>query len=181
MTPDDSNDESDETPDDVLSGSGGLFTQLEALIEALAEIEANERGRIQDQGQLDHGSARVDYGYDISIGLGSSSRDPETVDLPDPDDIDVDELESVPRVEVRDRDDGGVTVLADLPSVDEKSLDVDLETGVPAIIIKHKDRVLKRLEFGEQITEIEQMEYNNNVLEIRLKGSSEPQGENDDA
>ena len=180
MTPDDSNDESDETPDDVLSASGGLFTQLEALIEALTEIEASEEERIQDQGQLDYGSGRVDYGYDISIGLGSSSQDPETVDLPDPDDINVDELEPAPRIEVRDRD-GGVTVLADLPNVGEESLSVDLETDVPAIIIKDEDRVLKRLEFEEQIMEIDRMEYKNNVLEVRVKKSSESQGENYDA
>lgn len=178
MTPDNSDDSPEEPPDDTPLVSGGLIDQLRSIIDMLAEIESEERGHRRDQGQFHHGAARVDYEYDVSIGLGR----PNPFDQP-PDHTDLNQVGDIdpgPHIEIRDHDDG-MTVLADLPSVDDEDLDVRLDSDSPAVVLTEDDTVVERFDLESGVTGISDVSYNNNVLEIRLETAySAKDGPNDD-
>lgn len=72
-------DENDDASDDQSSQLSGLLDQLHTLVEVLADIE-EEGGHRHESGRIDRGNARIDYDYDVSIGLGradGSSYDEE--------------------------------------------------------------------------------------------------------
>lgn len=176
----------DDTSDDARNNTStqptGLLDQLHTLLETLAEIEEEEAGHRRGSGQIDRGTRRIDYNYDVSIGLGKSDQSPDT-------DSSLHRSHSEKRsdhqratensvpIETREgTSDDELVVIADLPGVaDDDDVDVDLDTDEPALILRIKNEV-KRIPLDQSDMTITDMTINNQVLEIRVSHASDSNG-----
>ncbi|MFA9517154.1 gas vesicle protein GvpH [Halopenitus sp. H-Gu1] len=172
---DDTSDKSDSSSD-----PSGLLGQLQALIEALAEIEEDEGGYRQGSGRIDRGSTRIDYSYDVSIGLGPDDRTASPRDQPVSDRSRTEERtrsqqgdeESI-RIETREISNDERVVIADLPGVTDDELDVTLDADDPALELWANEELVERVALDQPDVTITDVALNNQILEIRLTRASE--------
>jgi hypothetical protein len=175
--PDEPSDDSSETP----SGQPrGLLERIRAIIEALGEIEQEEDGHRRASGRVDRGAARIDYNYDVSIGLGDRSRSPRDQpgaegsarrpagrgDPPKP-----------VHVQTRAVSDDELVVVADLHGVTDGEPDVRLDADEPALELTAGGEVIDRIGIDAPDVTITDVSHTNRILEIRLTRNSDSGGE----
>ncbi len=179
MSPDNNIDDiSDEPPDNPSDRSRGLLEQLRAIIEALAEIEEEEGGHRRESGRTNRGSTRIDYDYNVSIGLGSeegtaSSRDQLVSDRSQTDGTrsqrgDEDSV----HIETRKITNDELVVIADLPGDIDEELDINLDTDKPALELRTNEELVGRVALDHPDVTINDVTLNNQILEIRLNRTS---------
>lgn len=175
-------DENDDAPDDQPSRPSGLFDQLRMLLETLADIE-EEDGHRHESGRIDRGNARVDYDYDVSIGLGGADGSSHDEGLSS--ERSRSEQRSGQRgttddsihVETREGTNGDeLVVIADLPGVTDDDVDVALDTDEQELTLQVDDDVVERVVLDRPDVEITEMTLRNQVLEIRLARTSDTDG-----
>jgi HSP20 family molecular chaperone IbpA len=184
MPPNKNNDDtSDDARDNTSTQPTGLLDQLRTLLETLAEIDEEEAGRRRGSGQIDRGTSRIDYNYDVSIGLGRSDQAPGTSSSPHRSHSEQRSRhqrateDSVP-IETREgTSDDELIVIADLPGVaDDDDVDVDLDTDEPVLILRINENEVKRIPLDQSDMTITDMTINNQVLEIRVSHASDSNG-----
>lgn len=176
---------SDESSDSPADRPRGLLEQIRAVIEALGEIEANEGGHRRASGRIDRGATRVDYGYDVSIGLGpglgnrqpsrreDSDADPARIERISPE---TEDQKPAIHVETREVSDDELVVIADLPGVADDELDVTLDATGPALELTADGETIDRLEIDNPQVTIANVSLNNQILEVRLARSGDQGG-----
>lgn len=178
MVPDDG----DDAPDDQPSRPSGLIDQLRVLLETLADIE-EEGGHRRGSGRIGRKSARIDYDYDVSIGLGGadgsahdegrSSERPRSGQRPGQR-AGTDDLI---HVETRERTDGDeLVVIADLPGVADDDVDVALDADEQALTLRVDGAVVERVAVDRPEMTITDMTLKNQILEIRLARTPDTDG-----
>lgn len=182
MVPDENDDTPDDASDDQSSQPSGLLDQLRSLVEALADIE-EEGGHRHESGRIDRGNARIDYDYDVSIGLGRADRSSHDEE-PSSDRFRSDQrsgqrgmTEDSIHVETREGTSGDeLVVVADLPGVTDDDVDVALDTDEQALTLRVDDDVVERVVLDRPDVAISDMSLRNQVLEIRLARTSDTDG-----
>lgn len=161
---------------DGMSWSELLYTRIESIVGALAEIEAT--GPRQRSTRRDGGLTQVEYGYSVSVGLNSATdraADAAGTDHPDLDpplateQSDTDgrsQRARAPRVTVRSQDPDTRVVLADLPDVTEEELRVVRGPDAASVELWAGDRRIKRVPVGDDLFTITDMQLNNGVLRV---------------
>jgi HSP20 family molecular chaperone IbpA len=181
MSPDNNNtdDTSDESPDSPSNHPNGLLEQLRAIVEALAEIEEEEGGHRQESGRINRGSTRIDYDYEISLGLDPVDRTTSPLDQPASDQSHPKQThsqqgdkESV-HIETRKVTNDERVVIADLPGVTDDELDVTLDADEPALELRANEEIVGRVALDQPDVTISDVTLNNQILEIRLTRASE--------
>lgn len=180
MSPDNNiDDTSDKSPDDPSDQSGGLLEQLRTIIGALAEIEEEESGHRRESGRINRGSARIDYDYNVSIGLGSEERTASSRDQPVSDRSQADGTrsqqgdEGAVHIETRKSTNDELVVIADLPGDIDEELDINLDTDKPALELRTTEELIGRVELDHPDVTINDVTLNNQILEIRLSREKE--------
>ncbi|TSD14759.1 protein gvpH 1 [Haloglomus irregulare] len=181
MPPDKSNDDtSDGKRDNTSAEPTGLLDQLRTLLKMLAEIEEEEAGHRRGSGQINHGTSRVNYNYDVSIGLGqynqsSTTRSSSHQSHSERRSRHQRATEDSVSIETREgTSDDELVVIADLPGVaDEDDVDVDLDADEPALILWIDENEMKRIPLDQSEMTITDMIINNQVLEIRVSRESD--------
>jgi len=175
--------EGDDAPDDQPSQPGGLFDQLRALLETLADIE-KEGGHRHGSSHIHRGNARIDYDYDVSIGLGGadgSSHDDDRSSERSRSERRSGRRETIDdliHVETREGTNGDeLVVIADLPSVRDDDLDVALDTDEQALTLRVGDEVVEQVVIDRPDMTIEDVTFRNQILEIRLARTSDTDGD----
>lgn len=172
-----------EKPDDTdstdeMSWSELLYTRIESIVGALAEIEAT--GPRQRSTRRDSGLTQVEYGYSVSVGLNPATdraADAAGTDRPDPDPPSATEQSDTggrsrrartraPRVTVRSQDPDTRVVLADLPDVTEEELRVVRGPDAAGVELWAGNRRIKRVPVGDDPFIITDMQLNNGVLRV---------------
>ena len=181
MSPDNNNtdDTSDKSPDSPSNHPSGLLEQLRAIIEALAEIKEDEGGHRRESGRIDRGRTRIDYDYEVSIGLGSDDRTASPPNQPASDRSQPKQTrgqqgdeESI-RIETRKVTNDERVVIADLPGVTDDELDITLDTDEPALELRTNEELVGRVVLDQPDVTINDVTLNNQILEIRLSRTSE--------
>lgn len=177
----DNDDTSDDEHDNSSTQRKGLLGQLRTLFETLAEIEKEDEGHRSGSGQIDRGPTRVDYNYDVSIGLGRSTRLPDTEAASRYPEWRLNNQQatddSVP-VEVREgANEDELIIIADLPGVvDADDVETDVEPNEPALSLRVNENEWKRIPLDESNLTITDTTINNQVLEIRLSHAADANG-----
>jgi HSP20 family molecular chaperone IbpA len=183
MSPNNNNDDrSDDAGDNPSMQSMSLIDQLRTLLETLAEIEEEEAGHRQGSGQIDRGTTRIDYNYDVSVGLGRDDRVPHS-ESSSPQS----HSESQPsfpgatedgiHIETREgRSDDELIVIADLPRVTDEDVAVDLDTNESALILRINENEVKRIPLDQSDMKITDMTIKNQILELRVSRASDSNG-----
>jgi HSP20 family molecular chaperone IbpA len=173
-------DASDDARDNTSTRPTGLLDQLRTLLETLAEIEEEEAGHRRGSGQIDRGTSRIDYNYDVSIGLGQRDQSSDTRSSPHRSHSERRSrhqraTEDSAPIETREgTSDDELIVIADLPGVaDEDDVDVDLDTDEPALILRISENEVKRIPLDQSEMTITDITINNQVLEIRVSRTSD--------
>jgi len=184
MPPNKNNDDtSDDARDNTSTQPTGLLDQLRTLLETLAEIDEEEAGRRRGSGQIDHETSRIDYNYDVSIGLGQRGQSPDTGSSPRRPHSERQShhqraTEDSVSIETREgTSDDELVVIADLPGVaDDDDVAVDLDTDESALILRINENEVKRIPLDQSDMTIIDMTVNNQVLEIRVSHASDSNG-----
>lgn len=171
---------SDEPPDGPSDRSSGLLAQLRAIVETLAEIEANEGGLRRESGHIDRGRTRIDYDYEVSIGLGDDTHTASSRDRPvsegartGPTGSQQGDGEAI-HIATRAVDDDESVVIADLPGVADAELEVVLDTDGPALELWADEELVGRVGLDRPDVTITDVTLNNQILEIRLSRANQP-------
>lgn len=188
MSPDRNNPDNPfgESPDSPSDHPSSLLEQLRSIIEVLAEIEEEEGGYRRESGHIDRGSTRVDYDYEVSIGLDPnavSSRDQSASDPFQTErtiDREAEEKEPI-HIEAREVTTDEFLVIADLPGVADDDIDVTLDADEPTLELWADEELVGRVVLDQPDVTITDVTLNNQILEIRLTRTIESnEGESDD-
>lgn len=158
-------------PDDERNETSGILDQLRTVVEALADIEEEEGGHRRNSGHIDRRHARVDYEYDVSIGLGKR--------LPRPDEAGearssaVNSREFTVPAEITDVEGSDERiVVADVGAVTEDEVDVSLDRDRQTLEISANDDIVTRIGLDRTDLTVTDVSLNNQVLQIRLQPRS---------
>lgn len=184
MPPNKNNDDtSDDECNDTSTQPAGLLDQLRTLLETLAEIDEEETGHRRGSGQIDRGTGRIDYNYDVSIGLGQRDQSSTTRSSPPRSHSERRSrhqrtTEDLVHIETREGPNGDeLVVIADLPDVaDEDDVDVDLDADEPALVLRVNENEMRRIPIDQAEMTITDLSINNQVLEIRVSRESDSNG-----
>jgi HSP20 family molecular chaperone IbpA len=167
-------DDGDRTSDGPSDRPSGLLEQLRAIIDALAEIEEEEGGHRRDSKHIERGSTRIDYDYEVSVGLGSDERAPQSGEQPESDRSRAEggpnqpgEEEGV-HIETRAVSQDELLVIADLPDLADEELDIELDADEPALAVWAGEERVGRVALERSNVTISDVTLNNQILEIRL-------------
>lgn len=179
----DNDDMTDDERDSTSTQPTSLVDQLRTLLETLAEIETEEAGNRRGSGQIDRGTSRVDYNYNVSIGLGQSDQSRDTGLSPhqlhskrqSPQQRATED--SVP-IEIREGPSGNeLIVIADLLGVtDDDNVDVDLDTDESALILRINENEVERITIDQSELTITDVTINNQVLKICVSHAPDSNG-----
>ena len=183
MSPNKNNDDtSDDARDNASTQPTSLVDQLRTLLETLAEIEEEEAGHRHGSGKIDRGTTRIDYNYDVSVGLGQSeqsshteSSSPQSHSEHQPSHPGA--TEDGVHIETREgTSDDELIVIADLPRVTDEDVDVDLDADESALILRIDENEIKRIPLDESDMTITDMTIKNQILELRVSRASDSNG-----
>lgn len=179
MSPDNNiDDTSDESSDSSSDQFKGLLEQLRTIIKALAEIEEEEGGHRRESGRINRGSSRIDYDYNVSIGLGSEESTASSRDQPVSDQSQTDGTrsqggnEGTVHIETRKVTNDELVVIADLPGDIDEELDINLDTDKPALELRTNEELVESVALDHPDLTINDVTLNNQILEIRLSRAS---------
>lgn len=173
MTPDNpgpgepSNDLS-ETPADE---SRGVLRRIRAVIEAISAIEQHENGHRRASGRVDRGTLRVDYEYDLSVGLDDRLEPPERSDADGPRsdrDSDGRASDSTPIHVQKSVGDDELVVAVDLPDVTDDRFAVTLDADKPALELTVEGELIDRIGIDHPGMAISDTSLTNRILEVTL-------------
>lgn len=173
-------DRSDEPPHNHSGQSIGLSERLRAIIDALTEIEQKKSGHKRASGHLSRRNMQIDYDYSVSIGIGSESRTASPRDVSASDRSQADgtqsqqEPEELIHTATRKITDGELVVIADVTSHIDTEVSVNLNTDDPALEIRTEEKLLDRVTLDRSDFSIDDVNFNNQILEVRLSSSETP-------
>jgi HSP20 family molecular chaperone IbpA len=178
MTDDRSDPDEDDDSDGVPPFLGGLLGDLDELVDLLAELD--QEGSKRDRGRVDRGDATIDYEFSVDVGIGpdDGNDDGERRRTIDADDLvggdeaagEADETtdgDEPYRVRVDERDEE-LVITADLPSVSEDEVDVELDADTQELCIRADGEALERVTLDRDDAAITAVSFTNHVLEIRV-------------
>lgn len=181
MSPNQNNDDTpDDARDDRSTQPESLLDQLYSLLASLDEIDEEEGSHPSGSGHIERGSARIDYDYNVSVGLGQNDHPsgPDTAASPHQSHSDQRPTESSIPIEIREgRSDDELVVIADLPGVtDDDDVEIDLNTDDSALILRIDENEIKWIPLDRSDMTITDMTINNQILELRVSQASDSSG-----
>ena len=163
--------------------SRGILRRIRAVIEEIGAIEQYEDGHRRASGHVDRGTVRVDYEYDVSVGLADRLGPPEQ---PDTDgsrsdrDADGQVSDPTPMYVQRSVTDEKVVVVVDLPGVTDDELDVTLDADEAALELTAEGEVIDRIGIDHPDMAISDTSLTNRILEVTLAHEDDGENASDD-